>query len=99
MSIPTCHAGDWGSIPQEGARNFPGGAVVKNLPANAVNARDVGLIPGSGRKELPCLPVSHDPSQTSSLLGFLLNNVKANYTLAYLHNLLFHKVMCIKVFF
>ena len=25
---------------------FPGGSVVKNLPANAVNA---GLIPGSGR--------------------------------------------------
>ena len=28
---------------------FPSGAVVKNLPANAGDARDVGLIPGSGR--------------------------------------------------
>ena len=28
---------------------FPGGAVVKNLPANAGDARDAGLIPGSGR--------------------------------------------------
>ena len=28
---------------------FPGGSVVKNLPANAGNTRDVGLIPGSRR--------------------------------------------------
>ena len=28
---------------------FPGGSVVKNLPANAGDARDKGLIPGSGR--------------------------------------------------
>ena len=28
---------------------FPGGSVVKNLPANAGNAEDVGLIPRSGR--------------------------------------------------
>ena len=28
---------------------LPGGSVVKNLPANAGDARDVGLIPGSGR--------------------------------------------------
>jgi len=28
---------------------FPGGTVVKNLPANAGNAGDMGLIPGSGR--------------------------------------------------
>ena len=28
---------------------FQGGAVVKNLPANAGDARQVGLIPGSGR--------------------------------------------------
>ena len=28
---------------------FPGGAVVKNLPANVGDTRDVGLIPGSGR--------------------------------------------------
>ena len=28
---------------------FPGGSVVKNQPANAGNARDLSLIPGSGR--------------------------------------------------
>ena len=28
---------------------FPGGSVVKTLPANAGAAGDVGLIPGSGR--------------------------------------------------
>ena len=28
---------------------FPGDSVVKNLPANAGDIRDVGLIPGSGR--------------------------------------------------
>ena len=27
---------------------FPGGAVVKNLPASAGDARDMGSIPGSG---------------------------------------------------
>ena len=28
---------------------FPGGSVVKNLPANAGDARDVNSVPGSGR--------------------------------------------------
>ena len=28
---------------------FPGGSVVKNLPANAGDTRDTGSIPGSGR--------------------------------------------------
>ena len=28
---------------------FPGGAVVKNLPANARDARDMGSVPGSRR--------------------------------------------------
>ena len=28
---------------------FPGGSVVKHLPANAGDAGDVGSIPGSGR--------------------------------------------------
>ena len=27
-------------------KGFPGGVVVKNLPANAGDARDMGLIPG-----------------------------------------------------
>ena len=31
------------------AQGFPGGSVVKNLPANAGGTRDVGSIPGSGR--------------------------------------------------
>ena len=30
-------------------RGFPGGRVVKNLPANVGDARDMGLISGSGR--------------------------------------------------
>ena len=43
---------------------FPGGAVVKNLPANAGDARDTGSIPGWGRSpgegsgnplQYPCL--------------------------------------------
>ena len=29
--------------------SFPGGTVVKNLPARAEDAGDVGLIPGLGR--------------------------------------------------
>ena len=33
----------------KGFMGFPGGSVVKNLPANAGNAGDVGLIPGLGR--------------------------------------------------
>ena len=28
---------------------FPGGAVAKNLPANAGDARDAGLVPGLGK--------------------------------------------------
>ena len=32
---------------------FPGGAVVKNPPANAGDSRGAGSIPGSGRS--PCL--------------------------------------------
>ena len=31
--------------------SFPGGTVVKNLPASAGDARDVGLIPRSGRRK------------------------------------------------
>ena len=31
-------------------RDFPGGTVVKNLPANA---GDMGLIPGPGRSHMP----------------------------------------------
>ena len=35
-------------MPQFLIRGFPGGSVVKNLPANAGDIRDVGSIPGSG---------------------------------------------------
>ena len=35
------------SIPQK--MGLPGGAVVKNLPANVGNSKDTGLIPGLGR--------------------------------------------------
>ena len=28
---------------------FPGGALIKNLPANAEDIRDAGSIPGSGK--------------------------------------------------
>ena len=31
------------------SQSFPDGTVVKNLPANAGDARDMGSIPGSGR--------------------------------------------------
>ena len=37
---------------------FPSGSVVKNLPAKAGDARDVGLTPGSGRsRKLHPIPV------------------------------------------
>ena len=32
-----------------GKQGFPGGSVVKNLPASAGDIGDLGLIPGSGR--------------------------------------------------
>ena len=32
---------------------FPGGAVIKNLPANVRDTGDVGLIPGLGRSQEP----------------------------------------------
>ena len=34
---------------ESGKGLFPGGAVVKNLPANSGNSRDMGSIPGLGR--------------------------------------------------
>ena len=38
-----------GTVSIKFPEHFPGGTVVKNLSANAGDARDVGLIPGSGR--------------------------------------------------
>ena len=39
----------WFKLPLMDLLGFPGGAVIKNLPANAGGARDVGSIPGSWR--------------------------------------------------
>ena len=39
---------------------FPGYTVVKNLPANAVDTRDMGLIPGS-RRSLEKEMAAHSP--------------------------------------
>ena len=46
LSVPVCVILAWNVVKVTG---FPGGAVVKNLPANAGDARDAGSIPGSGR--------------------------------------------------
>ena len=55
---------------------FPGGTVVKNLPANAGDARDTGLIAGSGRSpggghdnllQYSCL---ENPHEQRSLEGY-----------------------------
>ena len=43
---------------------FPGGSVVKNPPANARDARDMGLIPGLGRS---LREVNGNPLQYSCL--------------------------------
>ena len=58
---PKCHAALWGwgnsalenerDVPQEfNNRGFPGGVMVKNLPANA---GDMGSSPGLGRSHMP----------------------------------------------
>ena len=43
---------------------FPGGSVIKNLPANAGDTRDVGSIPGVGRSPRE---VNGNPLQYSCL--------------------------------
>ena len=45
-------------------RSFPGVLVVKNLPANAGDVRDVGLIPGLGR------PLEEGMATHSSILAW-----------------------------
>ena len=42
-------------------KGFPSGTVVKNLPANAGDARDAGSVPGSGRcpEEGNCNPLQY----------------------------------------
>ena len=50
------------------SQSFPGGTVVKNLPANAGDARDMGSVPGSGR----CPGVGNgNPLQYSCLENFM----------------------------
>ena len=49
-------------------RVFPGGAVVKNPPANTGDARDAGSIPGSGRS---LGVVNRNPLQYSCLGNFM----------------------------
>ena len=56
---------------------FPGGAVLKNSPANAGYRREVGLIPGSGRS-----PGGGDgnPFQDSCLKKFHGKGSLVNYS-------------------
>ena len=49
--------------------SFPGGTVVKILPANAVDLRDAGSIPGSGRSP----GVGNGNSLQYSCLGNLMD--------------------------
>ena len=50
VRIRCSHRHGLGSIPsQENVFGFPGGTVVKNLPASIGDAGDTSLIPGSGR--------------------------------------------------
>ena len=49
-------------------RFFPGGAVVKNPPANAGDTRDTGLIPGSKRSPGEG---NYNPFQYSCLENFM----------------------------
>ena len=56
---------------------FPGGAVVKNPPASAGDARDMGLIPGRGSRKWQPTPVflpgkSHGQR---SLVGYIVHGV------------------------
>ena len=46
LRLHTPNAGGLGSTSGQG---FPGGSMVKNPPANAGDAGDMGSIPGSGR--------------------------------------------------
>ena len=58
-------------------RNFPGGLVVKNLPANA---GDVGLIPGLGRTHMQWSNLAHAP-QLLSVTTQSLSSTRAATTM------------------
>ena len=48
--LPKIHASSWELSTNETMGDFPGGAVVKNPPANA---GDTGSSPGPGRSRMP----------------------------------------------
>ena len=61
---------EWNSL-LYASPGFPGGAVVKNLPANAGDARDVGLIPGSRRSPGLEDPLEEEMATHYSLLTWI----------------------------
>ena len=79
---------------------FPGGAVVKNLPTNAEDARDMGSIPGSGKSlrggnsyplQYSCLENPMDRGDCQATV----NRVTKSQTwlnLAHMHAMLFYVV-------
>ena len=58
---------------------FPGGAVVKNLPANAEDAREASSIPGSGRspEEGNGYPLQYSCLENSMGRGAWLDTIQA----------------------
>ena len=69
--------------------SFPGGAVVKNLPANAGDKRDIGLIPGSGRSpgEGNGNPLQY--SCLENLAGLVYGSQRVGHDLATEHTCIF----------
>ena len=74
--------------------NFPGGAVVKNLSANAGDIRDTGSIPGSGRSpgegngnplQYSCLGSPMDKEEPGGLLPMGLQRVGHNRVTEHIH--------------
>ena len=70
---------EWSKIKKN--RGFPGGPVVKNLPANA---GDMGSVPGLGRSHMPCGNKACSPqleslwaaTKTQYSQNFFLNKIK-----------------------
>ena len=61
----------WQSTPVFSPGSFPGGAVVKNLPANRGVARDTGLMPESGRS-----PEGENGNPRSSILAWKITRTE-----------------------
>ena len=78
VSIPACHAGDWGSIPQLRGNAkplcFPSGSDDKE---SACNAGDPGLIPGLGRSPGREWQPSVKVSFGASLVAQMVKNLPA----------------------